>query len=48
MTFEYLIIREMTRKKLNELGIEGWELVAIQTIPMFGTDFYFKRRIKED
>jgi hypothetical protein len=42
--YEYKVITPFlnTEKKLNELGFEGWELVAVD-----GGTFYFKREYKE-
>ena len=44
--FEYRMERIMTmsedvHKKLNELGAQGWELVAVAN----PSDFFFKREI---
>jgi hypothetical protein len=48
--FEYKVFQKMTllksENKLNELGEEGWELVAIQSDTSFGTgssNYVFKR-----
>ncbi len=42
--FEYKVLTKLVgvEKKLNELGFEGWELVAYES----GT-FFFKREYKE-
>lgn len=42
--FEYKIISPLIKRedKLNELGFEGWELVAVNDIYM-----YLKREYKE-
>jgi hypothetical protein len=42
--YEYKVITLVfgIEKKLNELGFEGWELVAVD-----GGTFYFKREYKE-
>ena len=42
--FEYKVISSVvgTEKKLNKLGFEGWELVAVEC----GT-YYLKREYKE-
>jgi hypothetical protein len=42
--FEYKIISPLLKRedKLNELGFEGWELVAV-----FDTCMYLKREFKE-
>ena len=41
--FEYKVVTRLigVEKKLNDLGFEGWELVAVEC----GT-YYFKREIK--
>ena len=41
--FEYKVVTRLIgiEKKLNELGYEGWELVAVES----GT-YYFKREYK--
>ena len=41
--FEYKVVTRLigVEKKLNELGLEGWELVAAES----GT-YYFKREFK--
>ena len=41
--FEYKVVTKLLSRedKLNELGREGWELVAVNG----GTDFFFKREI---
>lgn len=42
--FEYKVVTKLLSRedKLNELGREGWELVAVSD---GGTDFFFKREI---
>ena len=42
--FEYKVISSVvgTEKKLNKLGLEGWELVAV-----FDCRLYLKREYKE-
>ena len=42
--FEYKVLTRLVgvEKKLNELGFEGWELVAVEC----GT-YFFKREYKE-
>ena len=42
--FEYKVISSIvgTEKKLNKLGFEGWELVAV-----FDSRLYLKREYKE-
>lgn len=42
--FEYRVFTSMvgTEKKLNKLGFEGWELVAV-----YGGQIYMKREYKE-
>ena len=42
--FEYKVVTKLLSRedKLNELGHEGWELVAVSD---GGTDFFFNREI---
>jgi hypothetical protein len=51
--FEYKVFQKMTllksERKLNELGEEGWELVAIQNDSGFGgggANYVFKREYR--
>lgn len=44
--FEYWIVyNPPCLSRLNELGAEGWELVAVTVQPGAGTVHYFKREI---
>ena len=42
--FEYKVVNRLlgVEKRLNQLGYEGWELIAVES----GT-YYFKREYKE-
>lgn len=45
--YEYLILYDADEEKMNQMGIEGWELVSTIYIPSERGDdstvFYFKR-----
>ncbi len=46
MTWEYLAIEEtLNTSKLNELGEQGWELVAVVSPGHFVLHYFFKRKI---
>lgn len=48
MHWEYLVIEEMLNSgKLNELGAQGWELVAVVSPGHFVLHYFFKRLLKE-
>ena len=42
--FEYKVVTRLVgvEKRLNELGFEGWELVAVES-----ATYYFKREYKQ-
>jgi hypothetical protein len=41
--WEYKVESIPTEKKLNELGAQGWELVAVESSDRAGRNCYFKR-----
>ena len=54
--WEYLIINDPSIDKINELGVNGWELVSVvyipsslqpEYIPFAITNYYFKKQIRE-
>lgn len=46
MTWEYLAIDEkLDATKLNELGQQGWELVAVVSPGHFVVHYFFKRAL---
>ena len=46
MGWEYLLIeRTMDGEQLNELGAEGWEMVAVVSPAHFVFHYFFKRRL---
>jgi len=44
--WEYINVKDPFLKHLNNLGLEGWELVVVN-ISYSGKWFYFKRPLKE-
>ena len=47
MRWEYLIIEEtLEAAKLNELGAQGWELVAAVSPAHFVFHYFFKREAR--
>jgi len=45
--WEYLIVDNADINKLNELGVNGWELVSVVFYPKYTTTtYYFKRQIR--
>lgn len=48
MLWEYLVIEEKpSADKLNALGAQGWELVAVVSPGHFVLHYFFKRLLKE-
>lgn len=47
MQWEYLVIEEtLTAEKLNTLGADGWELIAVVSPGHFVLHHFFKRPAK--
>ena len=46
--FEYRVVEDTLQPGvlLNQLGAEGWELVAVTTPPAHATTYYVKRRAR--
>ena len=42
--WEYLIAKDLTQGKINGLGTEGWELVAVTSSALTGKLFYYFKR----
>lgn len=42
--WEYLIAKDLTQEKINSLGAEGWELVAVTSSSVTGKLFYYFKR----
>lgn len=48
MLWEYLVVEEaLNSAKLNELGEQGWELVAVVSPGHFVLHYFFKRVLKK-
>lgn len=46
MNWEYLTVeRTLEIAKLNELGADGWELIAVVSPAHFVLHYFFKRQI---
>lgn len=45
--WEYMTTRDNSPKKLNELGVQGWEVVGVESLisggTYMGTNVYLKR-----
>lgn len=47
MLWEYLLVEQtLDSAKLNELGAQGWELVAVVSPGHFVLHYFFKRLLK--
>jgi len=45
--WEYLILDNLNNIKLNDLGVNGWELVSVVFFPKYTiTTYYFKKQIR--
>lgn len=43
--FEYVELNDLSQEQLNEVGLEGWELISVVSV-FSGVSFYFKREIE--
>jgi len=44
-TYDYLVRKNLEEATLKDYGKLGWELVAVNYIGMYSTEYYFKREL---